>query len=232
MACKRILTRVTEWIQLVLSKHFMQIFCLWNLDSRAQFEGRLVFNPSFFFLCSKAFSRIIFSVILRAPNHQLEDKKTRILNPVLNNLVQGFLNREYSSRTSRNPESQFNWQGIQNPVSGIRNPWRGIQNPRPSWIALHGAGYSSRLRISFPVWCSAAKRGKGGEGEEKKEIRKLFQIPSLFTFLPSPFRTYLKPRAHTILPSLHAISRASTYCWFSKHKSVFSPTRHLSPLPC
>jgi len=52
------------------------IFCLWNLDSRAQlFEGRLVFNPSFFFLCSKAFFRIIFSVILRAPNHQLVDKK-------------------------------------------------------------------------------------------------------------------------------------------------------------
>ena len=52
------------------------IFCLWNPDSRAQlFEGRLVFNPSFFFLCSKAFSRIIFSVILKAPNHQLEDKK-------------------------------------------------------------------------------------------------------------------------------------------------------------
>ena len=58
------------------------------------------------------------------------------LNPALNNSVQGFLNREYSSR---NPESQFNGQRIQNPVSGIRNPCRGIQNPRPSWIALHGA---------------------------------------------------------------------------------------------
>ena len=57
------------------------------------------------------------------------------LNPALNNSVQGFLNREYSSR---NPESQFNGQRIQNPVSGIRNPCRGIQNPRPSWIALHG----------------------------------------------------------------------------------------------
>ena len=58
------------------------------------------------------------------------------LNPALNNSVQGFLNREYSSR---NPESQFDRQRIHNPVSGIRNPWRGIQNPRPSWIALHGA---------------------------------------------------------------------------------------------
>ena len=32
-------------------------------------------NPGFFFLCSKAFSRIIFSVIFRASNHQLVDKK-------------------------------------------------------------------------------------------------------------------------------------------------------------
>ena len=50
---------------------------------RAQlFEGRLAlkepgvkFNPGFFFSCSKAFSRIIFSAIFRASNHQLVDKK-------------------------------------------------------------------------------------------------------------------------------------------------------------
>ena len=46
------------------------------------FEGRLalnlglnLYNPGFFFLCSKAFSWIIFSVIFRASNHQLVDKK-------------------------------------------------------------------------------------------------------------------------------------------------------------
>ena len=33
------------------------------------------FNPGFFFLYSKGFSRIIFSVIFRASNHQLVDKK-------------------------------------------------------------------------------------------------------------------------------------------------------------
>ena len=45
-------------------------------NSRAQlFEGRLALNPGFSFLCSKAFSRIIFSVIFRAFNHQLVDKK-------------------------------------------------------------------------------------------------------------------------------------------------------------
>ena len=33
------------------------------------------FIPGILFLCSKAFSRIIFSVILRASNHQLVDKK-------------------------------------------------------------------------------------------------------------------------------------------------------------
>ena len=33
------------------------------------------FNPGFFFLCSKEFSRVIFSVILGASNHHLVDKK-------------------------------------------------------------------------------------------------------------------------------------------------------------
>ena len=37
------------------------------------FEGRLALNPGFYFLCSNAFSRIIFSVIFRASNHQLVD---------------------------------------------------------------------------------------------------------------------------------------------------------------
>ena len=39
------------------------------------FEGRLALKLDFFFLCSKAFSRIIFSAIFRASNHQLVDKK-------------------------------------------------------------------------------------------------------------------------------------------------------------
>ena len=45
------------------------------------FKGRLALNPGLnltpvsFFLCSKVFSRIIFSVIFRASNHQLVDKK-------------------------------------------------------------------------------------------------------------------------------------------------------------
>ena len=39
------------------------------------FEGRLALNPGFFFLCSKAFSRIIFCAIFRAFDHQLVDKK-------------------------------------------------------------------------------------------------------------------------------------------------------------
>ena len=43
---------------------------------RAQlFEGRLALNPDFFFWRSKAFSRVIFSVVFRASNHQLVDKK-------------------------------------------------------------------------------------------------------------------------------------------------------------
>ena len=43
---------------------------------RAQlFEGRLALNPGFFFWRSKAFSRVIFSVVFRASNHQLVDKK-------------------------------------------------------------------------------------------------------------------------------------------------------------
>ena len=48
----------------------------YDLNARAQlFEGRLALNPGFSFLCSKAFSRIIFSVIFRAFNLQLVDKK-------------------------------------------------------------------------------------------------------------------------------------------------------------
>ena len=49
---------------------------VYRIDHWAQlFEGRLALNPGFFFLCSKAFSRIIFSVIFRTSNHQLVDKK-------------------------------------------------------------------------------------------------------------------------------------------------------------
>ena len=54
----------------------------WGLELWAQlFEARLAlnpgfkFNPGFFFLRSKGFSRVIFSVILIASNHQLVDKK-------------------------------------------------------------------------------------------------------------------------------------------------------------
>ena len=47
-------------------------FWIWNQESRAKLvEGRLTLNPGFFFLCSKAFSGIILSVIVRASNHQL-----------------------------------------------------------------------------------------------------------------------------------------------------------------
>ena len=51
-------------------------FQIWNQESRAKLvEGRLALNPGFFFLCSKAFSGIILSVIFRASNHQLVHKK-------------------------------------------------------------------------------------------------------------------------------------------------------------
>ena len=69
------------------------------------FEGRLALNPGVFFLCSKAFSGIIFSVIFRASN-QTKRIKTEMLfklsnlksnlaltlgyfNAALNNLAQG-----------------------------------------------------------------------------------------------------------------------------------------------
>ena len=82
-----------------------------KLYNRAQsFKGRLALNPGFFFLCSTAFSLIIFCAIFKASNHQLIDKKNKTemlfklsnlnsnhtltlgyLNPALNNLAQGFL---------------------------------------------------------------------------------------------------------------------------------------------
>ena len=39
------------------------------------YDGRLAINPGFFFLFSKAFSRIIFSVIFKASNNQLVENK-------------------------------------------------------------------------------------------------------------------------------------------------------------
>ena len=58
--------------------------CKWTskqVNIRAQlFEDRLGFKLGFFFLCSKAFCWIIFSVILRASNHQLVDKKNSSWN--------------------------------------------------------------------------------------------------------------------------------------------------------
>ena len=79
-----------------------------ELLPRAQlFEGWLSLNPGFFFFCSKAFSRTIFSNIHRASNHQLVDKRIKLtllyklsylnsnfaltlgcLNPALNNPAQ------------------------------------------------------------------------------------------------------------------------------------------------
>ena len=37
----------------------------------------LNYNPGFFFFCLKAFSRIIFSILFRASNHQIVDKKNK-----------------------------------------------------------------------------------------------------------------------------------------------------------
>ena len=38
-------------------------------------EGGLNFNPEFFFLCLKAFSRIIFSILFTVPSRQNADQK-------------------------------------------------------------------------------------------------------------------------------------------------------------
>ena len=51
-----------------------------NCGQRPEHQGPVVrkpglsLNPGFFFSCSKAFSRIIFSAIFRASNHQLVDR--------------------------------------------------------------------------------------------------------------------------------------------------------------
>ena len=58
------------------SKHGEHTYSTKSSYPRAQlFEARLALNPDFFFLCSKTFSLLIFSVIFRASNHQLVDKK-------------------------------------------------------------------------------------------------------------------------------------------------------------
>ena len=54
----------------------------------------LNFNLGFFFFCSKAFSRIIFSILLRASNHQIVGKRIK-----LNLLFKSFLS-EFKFRTN------------------------------------------------------------------------------------------------------------------------------------
>ena len=72
-------------------QHFLQLQLTLNAHNQRQeniqimyaeyngawlFEGRLVLITRVsYFLCSKAFCQIIFSVIFRASNHQLVDKK-------------------------------------------------------------------------------------------------------------------------------------------------------------
>ena len=58
------------------------------------FESRLALNPGFFFWRSKAFCRVIFSVIFRASNHQLVDKKNYNWNAFL------AFKSEFKSRTN------------------------------------------------------------------------------------------------------------------------------------
>ena len=74
---------------------------------RISADPRLNFNLGLFFFCSKAFSRIIFSILFRASNHQIVGKKNKTdflfklsylssnfaltlsyLNPALNNTAQ------------------------------------------------------------------------------------------------------------------------------------------------
>ena len=83
--------------------------CISFMPSFQPFKG-VCLTRGFFFLCSTAFSLIIFCAIFRASNHQLVDKKNKTemlfkhsnlnsnhtltqgyLNPALNNLAQGFL---------------------------------------------------------------------------------------------------------------------------------------------
>ena len=54
----------------------------------------LNFNLGFFFFCSKAFSRIIFSILFRASNHQIVGKRIK-----LNLLLKSFLS-EFKFRTN------------------------------------------------------------------------------------------------------------------------------------
>ena len=50
-----------------------------QLENSAKISANpgLNFNLGFFFFCSKVFSRIIFSILFRATNHQIEGKKNK-----------------------------------------------------------------------------------------------------------------------------------------------------------
>ena len=104
------------------------------------FKGPLALNPGlnltrvFFFLCSKAFSRIIFSEIFRTSNHQLVSKRIKskmlfklsnlnsylaltlgYLNPALNNSalfdshVNGILGHQTLLKTFQKRSPDYMW---------------------------------------------------------------------------------------------------------------------------
>ena len=60
-----------------------------------------------------------------------------------------FSSRNPNAINDCNPESKFQWQGIQNPVPEIQSPRREIQNPILSWpiLAIRLSGKTTTIRI-------------------------------------------------------------------------------------
>ena len=90
---------------------------------------KVKFNPGFYFFCSKAFSRIIFSVIFKSINLLTKRIKLKLLsklsflnsnfavtlgylNPVLNNSALDDNNREFMQRRRRTSKKKvgLDWQ--------------------------------------------------------------------------------------------------------------------------
>ena len=64
-------------------------------------------------------------------------------------------NSAHDTRNSANhwnPESKFQWQGIQNPVPRIRNPWLGVQNLVLNFLTWGETDVNRKLSFSLLIY--------------------------------------------------------------------------------
>ena len=99
----------------------------------------LHFNPYFYFYCLKAFCPIIFSILYRAPNHQIVDKRIS-----LNLLFKlSYLNSNYTRTLG------YLNQASNNPTRPAAQSFRHIRYPNPQGHVTTGSEEKSGISPRF-----------------------------------------------------------------------------------